>query len=159
MARQQPRKVRPSNDRRANDQALTLGLLEKDSIERGQQLEATIKKIDELVEKFHELTLNMTKMLTAHDSQIQELKSRMSETSVEVDEQARELAASKAQFIEAVKEVAKELAAQNLIAIGVLQERVNKLENWRNKILGALAVITALSFLIDGPELMKRIFG
>ena len=138
---------------------MTVGLLQKDSIVRGQQLDLIVKKLEETVEKFHDLTINMTKMLTAHDMQIQELKVRTDDTRDDLEETVKALSDSKHEFVEAVRLATKELSSSNHSDMEKLKTRLENLESWRNRILGAGAVLTTLAFFVDGPELVSKFFG
>ena len=94
---------------------------------RGQQLDLIVKKLDETVEKFHTLTLDVMKMLTAHTGQIQELQTRVTENTEDIEQQADQLNASKDAFLQAVREATKELTAANQEEMKASREEVKAL--------------------------------
>lgn len=133
---------------------------------RGQQLDLIVKKLDETVEKFHTLTLDVMKMLTAHTGQIQDLQTRVGENTEDIEQQAAQLQTSRDAFLQAMKEATRELATANQEEMKAgrdeakeLLKRIENLEKWRYWIMGCFAVLGALSFFVDGPTLAAKIFG
>jgi translation elongation factor EF-G len=113
--------------KRLNDVIVAVEVLQRESVQRNTQIGVMVEKMDKTIEKFQDLSIKITEMLTRHDSSIGSLSDTMSKHVVDTEKNFEELKSEHKS----------------------LDQRVGKLEQWKWMIMGGAAVIGALFSQID----------
>ena len=115
------------NNKRINELFVAVEVLQRESVERNKQTGELVDKMDKTIEKFQDLSIKITEMLTRHDASIGSLNA---ETNKQASENTKN-------FDDLKKDQ------------GDLRDRVTKLEQWKWMIMGGSMTVAALFSQID----------